>query len=197
MRGDRMKLIVGLGNPGKEYENTRHNIGFMAIDNYVKLHNLGDFKEKFNGLYLKYQLGDEQVILVKPLSFMNLSGDVVRKYVDYFKVDINDILIIHDDLDMPVGKIKLKFGGSSGGHNGIKDISLKLGTEDYKKLKVGIANNKNMDTKDYVLGRFSSEEKVLIDEAITETGKIIDDYFKYPFNDLMSRYNGVYDGLSN
>ena len=197
MRGDRMKLIVGLGNPGKEYENTRHNIGFMAIDNYVKLHNLGDFKEKFNGLFLKYQLGDEQVILVKPLSFMNLSGDVVRKYVDYFKVDINDILIIHDDLDMPVGKIKLKFGGSSGGHNGIKDISLKLGTEDYKKLKVGIANNKNMDTKDYVLGRFKKKKKVLIDEAIIETGTIIDDYFKYPFNDLMSRYNGVYDGLSN
>ena len=196
MRGDRMKLIVGLGNPGKEYENTRHNIGFMAIDNYVKLHNLGDFKEKFNGLYLKYQLGNEQVILVKPLSFMNLSGDVVRRYVDYFKVDINDILIIHDDLDMPVGKIKLKLGGSSGGHNGIKDISLKLGTEDYKKLKVGIANNKNMDTKDCVLGRFSKEEKVLIDDAITETGKIIDDYFKYPFKDLMSRYNGVYDGLS-
>ena len=191
-----MKLVVGLGNPGKEYENTRHNIGFMAIDNYVKFHNLGEFKEKFNGLYLKYQLGDEQVIFVKPLSFMNLSGDVVRKYVDYFKIDINDILIIHDDLDMPVGKIKLKLGGSSGGHNGIKDISLKLGTEDYKKLKVGIANNKNMDTKDYVLGRFSKEEKALIDEAITETGKIIDDYFKYPFNDLMSRYNGVYDGLS-
>ena len=81
-----MKLIVGLGNPGKEYENTRHNIGFMAVDNYVKLHNLGDFKEKFNGMYIKYQLGNEQVILVKPLSFMNLSGDVVRKYVDYFKI---------------------------------------------------------------------------------------------------------------
>ena len=191
-----MKLIIGLGNPGKEYENTRHNIGFMAIDNYVKFHNLGDFKEKFNGMYLKYQLDNEQVILVKPLSFMNLSGDVVRKYVDYFKVDIKDILIIHDDLDMPVGKIKLKQNGSSGGHNGIKDISLKLGTEEFKRLKVGISNNKNMDTKDYVLGRFSKEEKVLINEAIDETTKIIDDYFKYPFNDLMSRYNGVYDGLS-
>ena len=191
-----MKLIVGLGNPGKEYENTRHNIGFMAIDNYVKLHNLGDFKEKFNGMYLKYQLGDEQVILLKPLSFMNLSGDVVRRYVDYFKIDINDILIIHDDLDMPVGKIKIKVGGSSGGHNGIKDISIKLGIEEFKRLKVGIANNKNMDTKDYVLGRFSKEEKELIDKAIEETGPIIDDYFKYPINDLMSRYNGVYDGLS-
>lgn len=191
-----MKLIVGLGNPGKDYENTRHNIGFMAIDNYVKLHNLGEFKEKFNGLYLKYQFGDEQVILVKPLSYMNLSGDVVRKYVDYFKIDINDILIIHDDLDMPVGKIKIKVGGSSGGHNGIKDISIKLGTENFKRLKIGIANNKNMDTKDYVLGRFSKEEKNFIDKAITETGPIIDDYFKYPINDLMSRYNGVYDGLS-
>ena len=191
-----MKLIVGLGNPGKEYENTRHNIGFMAVDNYVKLHNLGDFKEKFNGMYIKYQLGNEQVILVKPLSFMNLSGDVVRKYVDYFKIDINDILIIHDDLDMPVGKIKIKVGGSSGGHNGIKDISIKLGTEEFKRLKVGIANNKMMDTKDYVLGRFSKEEKDVIDKAIKETGPILDDYFKYPINDLMSRYNGVYDGLS-
>ena len=191
-----MKLIVGLGNPGKEYENTRHNIGFMAIDNYVKLHNLGGFKEKFNGMYLKYQLGDEQVILLKPLSFMNLSGDVVRRYVDYFKIDINDILVIHDDLDMPVGKIKIKVGGSSGGHNGIKDISTKLGTEDFKRLKVGIANNKMMDTKDYVLGRFGKEEKDLIDKAIKETGPILDDYFKYPIIDLMSRYNGAYDGLS-
>ena len=191
-----MKLIVGLGNPGKEYENTRHNIGFMAVDNYVKLHNLGDFKEKFNGMYIKYQLGNEQGILVKPLSFMNLSGDVVRKYVDYFKIDINDILIIHDDLDMPVGKIKIKVGGSSGGHNGIKDISIKLGTEEFKRLKVGIANNKNVDTKEYVLGRFSKEEKDVIYKAIKETGPILDDYFKYPINDLMSRYNGVYDGLS-
>ena len=191
-----MKLIVGLGNPGKDYENTRHNIGFMVIDNYVKLHNLGDFKERFNGMYLKYQLGNEQVILVKPLSFMNLSGDVVRRYVDYFKIDIKDIVIIHDDLDMPVGKIKIKVGGSSGGHNGIKDISTKLGTEDFIRLKVGIANNKDMDTKDYVLGRFSKEEKEFIDRAITETVPILDDYFKYPINDLMSRYNGVYDGLS-
>ena len=191
-----MKLIVGLGNPGKEYNNTRHNIGYMFLDSIAKDKNLVFDKEKFNAKYVEYTYNGEKVILIKPLSFMNLSGDVVRKYVDYFKVDIIDILIIHDDLDMPVGKIKLKQNGSSGGHNGIKDISLKLGTEEFKRLKVGIANNKNMDTKDYVLGKFNDEEKELINEAIEETTKIIDDYLEIPFNDLMSRYNGVYDGLS-
>jgi PTH1 family peptidyl-tRNA hydrolase len=197
MRGDRMKLIVGLGNPGKEYENTRHNIGFMAIDNYVKLHNLGDFKEKFNGLFLKYQLGDEQVILVKPLSFMNLSGEVVRKYCNYYKINPDDILIIQDDLDMPVGKIKLKLGGSSGGHNGIKDITNKLGNENYKHLKIGIANNKDMDTKDYVLGKFKDDDKKEIMFAVNYANDILKDYLKYDFQDLMSKYNGVYDGLSS
>jgi len=192
-----MKLIVGLGNPGREYEDTRHNIGYMVVDNFVKVNNLGTFTEKFNGLILKTLYNDEQIIIVKPLSFMNLSGDVVRKVVDYYKIDINDILIIHDDLDMPVGKIKLKVGGSSGGHNGIKDIANKLGNENFKHLKIGIANNKNMDTKDYVLGKFKDYDKKEIISAVLRTNDILKDYLKYDFNDLMSRYNGVYDGLSN
>ena len=103
-----MKLIVGLGNPGREYENTRHNIGFICIDHYAITNNLESFKEKFNGAYTKFIYNNEQVILLKPLSYMNLSGTVVKKYVDYFKINPNDILVIHDDLDMPTGKIKLK-----------------------------------------------------------------------------------------
>ena len=189
-----MKLIVGLGNPGKEYEDTRHNIGYMVVDNFVKANNLGTFTEKFNGLILKTTYNDEQLIIVKPLSYMNLSGDVVRKVSDYYKIDINDILVIHDDLDMPVGKIKLKVGGSSGGHNGIKDITNKLGNENYKHLKIGIANDKNIDTKDYVLGKFKDNDKKEIMFAVYYANDILKDYFKYDFNDLMSKYNGVYDG---
>ncbi len=192
-----MKLIVGLGNPGREYEDTRHNIGYMVVDNFVKANNLGSFTEKFNGLILKTTYNDEGLIIVKPLSYMNLSGDVVRKVVDYYKIDINDILVIHDDLDMPVGKIKLKLGGSSGGHNGIKDITNKLGNENYKHLKIGIANNKDMDTKDYVLGKFKDDDKKEIMFAVNYANDILKDYLKYDFQDLMSKYNGVYDGLSS
>ncbi|MBP5684663.1 MAG: aminoacyl-tRNA hydrolase [Bacilli bacterium] len=192
-----MKLIVGLGNPGREYEDTRHNIGYMVVDNFVKANSLGTFTEKFNALLLKTTFNNEQVIIIKPLSFMNLSGDVVRRVVDYYKIDINDIIVIHDDLDMPVGKIKLKLGGSSGGHNGLKDITNKLGNENYKHLKIGIANDKKIDTKDYVLGKFKDNDKKEIMFAIYYANDILKDYFKYEFNDLMSRYNGVYDGLSN
>ena len=124
-----MKLIVGLGNPGKEYENTRHNIGFMVIDNYLKNEK---FKTKFNGMYLKKVINNEEVIFLKPLSYMNLSGEVVKKYVNYFKINLSDLLIISDDLDMPCFKIKLKYKGSSGGHNGLKNIIQNINTEEFK-----------------------------------------------------------------
>ena len=137
-----MKLIVGLGNPGKEYENTRHNIGFMVIDNYLKNEK---FKTKFNGMYLKKVINNEEVIFLKPLSYMNLSGEVVKKYVNYFKINLSDLLIISDDLDMPCFKIKLKYKGSSGGHNGLKNIIQNINTEEFKRLKIGISNNLNIE----------------------------------------------------
>ena len=113
-----MKLIVGLGNPGQEYQNTRHNIGFRYLDLFIKEKKLGNFKEKFNGLYLKTTYNNQDIIFLKPLSYMNLSGEVVKKYKDYYKIDSKDILVIHDDLDIEIGKIKLKENGSGGGHNG-------------------------------------------------------------------------------
>ncbi len=138
-KGDKnMKLIVGLGNPGKEYENTRHNIGFIFIDYFAEKNKKTIDKEKFNGLYTQANINDEKVILLKPLSYMNLSGEVVRRFVDYFKIDINNILIISDDLDMNFGKLRLRPDGSSGGHNGLKNIALNLNTEKFKRLKVGI-----------------------------------------------------------
>ena len=184
-----MKLVVGLGNPGKEYENTRHNIGYMFIDNYAKSKKIEINSEKFNGLYTKTTINNEQVILLKPLSYMNLSGEVVRKYVDYFKIDINDILIINDDLDMDVGRIRLRPSGSSGGHNGLKNIALNLNTENFKRLKVGISNNKDIDTKNYVLGNFSKGEKEIINSLYDTVNNIIDDYLEMDFDKLMCKYN--------
>ena len=186
-----MKLIVGLGNPGREYENTRHNIGFICVDNYANNNNLDSFKEKFNGAYTKFMHNGEQVILLKPLSYMNLSGTVVRKYVDYFKIQPSDILVIHDDLDMPTGKIKLKANSSSGGHNGIKNIIQELNTQNFNHLKIGISKDNRMDVKDYVLGKFTQEEKNLINDLVKTTDKIINDYLTMNFDKLMGKYNGV------
>lgn len=184
-----MKLIVGLGNPGKEYENTRHNIGFIFLDDFAEKHKVTIDKEKFNGLYAQTIINNEKVILLKPLSYMNLSGEVVRKYVDYFKIKIEDILIINDDLDMIFGKIRLRPDGSSGGHNGLKNIALNLGTENFKRLKVGISNDKTIDTKDYVLGKFSKEEKETINNLKEEISNILLDFISLDFDKLMCKYN--------
>ena len=185
-----MKLVVGLGNVGKEYENTRHNIGFMAIDAIEKKYNFELTKSKFDGYYEKVIINNEQVIFLKPARYMNLSGEVIKKYVDFFKIDINDILIISDDLDQEVGKYKLKQKGSSGGHNGLKNIELHLKTQEYKRLKIGISNNKLIDTKDYVLGKISKEEKDKLNEVLNIIPNIFDDYLNLSFNELMNKYNG-------
>ena len=132
-----MKLIVGLGNQGKLYENTRHNIGFMAIDNYVKSLNLSFSNSKFDGIYVKTRINDNEVIFLKPQKFINLSGEVISKFMNFYKISTEDILIIHDDLDIECGKYKLKYKGTSGGHNGLKNIEKMIGTNIYKRIKIG------------------------------------------------------------
>lgn len=184
-----MKLIVGLGNPGKEYENTRHNMGFMVIDKYAFDKGLKFNKEKFGGIYTEFTYNNEKVILLKPMKYINLSGEVVSSYASYFKIKISDILIINDDLDMPLGKIKLKTNSSSGGHNGLKNIEQHLGTKEYKRLKLGISNNKEIDTKDYVLSKFSKSDNELLNEVIFKANEVLDDYLKLDFNSLMNKYN--------
>lgn len=187
--GENMKLIVGLGNPGKEYVGTRHNMGFVMIDEIAKSLNTSITEEKFGGLYTKVNVEGENIILLKPQKYINLSGEVIQKYVQYFKIDIDDILIISDDLDMQVGKIKLKLSGSSGGHNGLKNIELHLKTQNYKRIKIGISNNKNMDTKDYVLGKLSKEEKEEIEKIKNLMPNIFKDYLHTSFDNVMNKYN--------
>ena len=184
-----MKLIVGLGNPGKEYEKTRHNIGFFMLDNYLKTKNLACTKEKFNGLYIDTIINGEKVIFLKPQSYMNLSGEVVIKFVNFFKISIEDILIISDDLDLKVGNFKLKTKGSSGGHNGLKNIELHLKTQENNNIKIGINNNKKIDTKDYVLSKFSNEDIEIYNNLSKTINEILDLYFTNEFDNLVSRYN--------
>ena len=184
-----MKLIVGLGNPGREYENTRHNIGFLTLDKYADKLGVSINKSKFYGLYGETLVNGEKVLFLKPQSYINLSGEVIRKFVDFYKISIEDILIIHDDLDLGVGTYKIKQKGSSGGHNGLKNIELHLGTQEYKRIKIGISNNKNIDTKDYVLGKLSKEENDSLYQVQNQVISILDDYFRVSFSELMAKYN--------
>lgn len=184
-----MRLIVGLGNIGKEYENTRHNVGFMCIDEIANSLKINFNKEKFGGLYAEKNINNEKYIFLKPQRYINLSGEVIKKYVDFFKIDVQDILVINDDLDMNCGKIKIKYKGSSGGHNGLKNIEMHLKTNEYKRIKIGISNNKMMDTKDYVLGKISGIDKELIDSTIKKMPNIFSDYVNLSFDQLMNKYN--------
>ena len=184
-----MKLIVGLGNPGREYNNTRHNIGFMCIDKLSEYFNEPINLNKFTGAYTQFTYKGEKIILLKPGKYMNLSGEVIRDFVNFFKINIEDILIICDDLDTKVGTYRLRYKGSSGGHNGLKNIELHLSTKDYKRIKIGISNDKNIDTKDYVLGRFTKGEMDLNNPIIEKIPNIIEDYLKLPFDNVMNKYN--------
>lgn len=184
-----MKLIVGLGNPGKQYALTRHNMGFMAVDFYAEKNSL-DFKSKFNGLYCETIINNEKVIILKPQTFMNLSGECVSSFVNYFHIDINDILIIYDDRDFEVGSFKIKLGGSSAGHNGIQNIINNLKTDKIKRLRLGISKN-NIPLIDYVLQKFSEEDLNKIKKMLPIICNIIDDFIKLDFEVLMTKYNGI------
>ena len=184
-----MILFVGLGNPGKEYEKTRHNVGFKLLDAFANKNNLSIKKVKFGGLYEETIIFNQKVILLKPQSYMNLSGEVVKKFIDFYKININEILVISDDLDLEIGKFKLKPKGSSGGHNGLKNIEQNIATQEYKRLKVGISNNKDIDTKNYVLGKFSASEQEILETLEKDIIEILNNFFICSFDELMSKYN--------
>ena len=184
-----MKLVVGLGNPGKEYENTRHNIGFMVLDAYAKSYNLTFSNKKFDGMYAECVIAGEKVILLKPLRYMNLSGEVIKMYVDYFKINIDDILVIHDDMDLDLGVVKIRYKGGTAGHNGLKNIELNLKTSNYKRIKVGIAKDKNIDVVNYVLGKFSKEQLITLNASISKIINIIDEFPLISFDNIMNKYN--------
>lgn len=185
-----MKLIVGLGNPGKEYENTRHNIGFIFLDNYLEKNNINNLKEKFKSLYTKENIKEEIIFFQKPLTYMNLSGEAIRELINFYKIDPkNDLLVIYDDKDIPLGEIKIKTKGSSAGHNGIKSIINNIG-EEFIRLKIGIGKPKNKkDLIPFVLGKFTSEEKEILKNLEEHINKTINSFITYKdINKLISKY---------
>ena len=171
-----MILFVGLGNPTPDSENNRHNIGFKMIDYINKKFNLSKQKPKFKGLLTTGNIGDKKVYAIKPLTFMNNSGICIRELIEYFKIDAEDVVVFHDDLDIEFGKIKAKFGGSSAGHNGIASIDKFIGKE-YSRVRIGIGKPKNdMEIADYVLQNFNEDESVGIEKTlnnITESISIL------------------------
>jgi len=184
-----MKLIVGLGNPGKEYEGTRHNCGFRAIDAYAEMAQVEFNHEDFKGVYAKFKLDGEDIILFKPQTFMNLSGEAVFAITSYFKIKNDDIVVVYDDMAIEPGELRLRLSGSSGGQKGIQNIIDLLKTENIKRIRVGIGEPK-FNAIDYVLGKPSKEEKPLIDKAIENAAFAIREFLLKDFNAAMCKYNG-------
>lgn len=184
-----MKMIVGLGNPGSEYEKTRHNTGFMALDRYAEKKNVSIEKKKMNSLYGEFNHCGEKIILLKPQGYINLSGEVIQKYMSFFKIDISDVLILCDDMDLEVGTFKIRYKGGSAGHNGLKNIETHFKTKEYKRIKIGISKNQNIDMVNYVIGKFSKEQFEKLESVLTQIPAILDDYLEMSFDNLMNKYN--------
>lgn len=185
-----MKIIAGLGNPGQKYDKTKHNTGFMTMDHYLDEKGLSLDKDKFEGLWTKQKVNGEDVILLEPQTYMNESGRSVSQVANFFKVDPENILIIQDDMDMPIGKIRIRANGKSGGHNGIKSIIRDLGTEKFNRLKIGIRHPKNATVVSWVLTPFNDEQQKLMDDAFDTSVKIIDDFIAGRNSQyLMNKYN--------
>jgi PTH1 family peptidyl-tRNA hydrolase len=186
-----MKVIVGLGNPGQKYQKTRHNIGFMVIDQYLdRLKEKAKLDVKFNAeVALINQLG-QKIMFVKPSTYMNLSGEAISKIMKYYDVDIEDLLIFVDDVNLPTSKLRLRETGGHGGHNGLRNIIGLLHDEAFKRVRIGIDNNVSMALDQYVLGQFSEDEMITLQKAIKLSMDIIDDFIQNkPFKDIMTKYN--------
>ena len=166
-----MKLIIGLGNPDKEYELTRHNTGFMFIDYIAKKYNVDICKKKNNYLYGEGIINGDKVALIKPTTYMNLSGNAVIQAKNWYKVELEDIIIVYDDIDLPLGEVRFKIAGSTGTHNGMKNIIQMVSSENINRIRIGIENreNKMQDLANYVLGKFNSEEIEIIKDSFFES----------------------------
>lgn len=186
----KMKLIVGLGNPTKEYDGTRHNIGFMAIDALAREYNIAVDTLKHKALIGKGMIEGQKVILAKPVTYMNLSGEAVRAIADYYKILPEDIVIIFDDTTLDVGRIRIRKKGSAGGHNGIKNIIAHLGTTEFPRIKIGIgAKRPGQDLADYVLARFPKEEKEALRQVLEDVKKAVALMVWDDIEEAMNQYN--------
>ena len=191
-----MKLIVGLGNPDKEYLNTFHNLGFMSVDKLAKALNIEFSKQKCKANIAETKINGEKVILAKPLTYMNLSGESIRELVNFYKIDIADLLVIYDDYDLEKGCIRIRLEGSSGTHNGMRNIVKELSSEKFKRVRIGFKQDGDVKIPliNYVLSGIKPEEKALFEKA-TERASLVAFEFAHDkdFNQIMQKYNGKID----
>lgn len=185
-----MKIIVGLGNPTKEYAGTRHNVGFSVIYNISDAYGIAVDTKKHKALIGKGMIEGEKVVLAMPQTYMNLSGESVRELMDFYKCDLQDLIVIYDDISLDVGKIRIRAKGSAGGHNGIKNIIAHLNTQGFTRIKVGVGEKPpKMDLADYVLGRFSKEEQPIIRESADRVREAVADIIMHDVSYAMNKYN--------
>ena len=186
-----MYLIVGLGNPGKQYENTRHNVGFDAVDLLVDEYRVPSSGKQHKAMYGKGVIAGQKVILAKPLTYMNLSGESVRALVDYYKIDPEEeLIVIYDDISLEPGKIRIRKKGSAGGHNGITNIIAQLGTQNFQRIKVGVGEKpKGWDLADYVLGHFSKDDRAKMQEGYTRAMHAAEMLVAGDVEQAMNEYN--------
>ncbi len=185
-----MILIVGLGNPGKQYEQTRHNIGFDVIDYMANKYNIDVNREKFKGICGEGFIENKKVILLKPLTYMNLSGESIRELANFYKLEDDEIIVVYDDISLDIGRLRIREKGSAGGHNGIKSIIQNLGGDKFPRVKVGVGQPKD-NLVNYVLGKFSKEDREHIEKVIPVVSDAIVEIVKNDAKESMNKFNGV------
>jgi PTH1 family peptidyl-tRNA hydrolase len=188
-----MKVVVGLGNPGPKYAGTRHNVGFEVIDYLARGPGCSAFREKFEAFVAELKEGDETVLLVKPLTFMNLSGRAVRAVLDFYKLPVEQVLVVCDDFNLPLGKLRVRAKGSHGGQNGLRNIQDQLGTDAYARLRIGVGLPDPGEAVDYVLSRFKPGERPVVEEAVATAAQAVLTWVRGGIEVCMNRFNGPGD----
>lgn len=185
-----MFIVVGLGNPGKDYTNTRHNIGFDTIDLLANRNNININKIKFKSVYGEGKIGEEKVLLVKPQTYMNNSGIALREIVSYYKIPIENVIVIVDDIDIDFSQVRIRKKGSAGSHNGLKSIIYHLQSEDFPRIKIGIGKKREgQDLANFVLSKFSKEERTIIEESILTGAESVETIIKFGIDTAMNEFN--------
>ena len=185
-------LLVCLGNPGDQYENTRHNVGFMVADELGERHNIPIQRLKFRALTNTFTVGDEKVLLMKPVTYMNLSGEAVHEAAAFYKIPPERVLVISDEVSLAPGKIRVRRSGSAGGHNGLKNIIAHLGTDQFPRIRLGVGQkpHPDYDMADWVLGKFQGEDKKAVEEAVKKAADAAECLIREGVDKAMNRYNG-------
>ncbi len=183
-------LVVGLGNPGEKYAGNRHNVGFMVIDHLAEIKGIGINKTKFRSLYGSGKIDNNKIHLIKPSTYMNKSGEAVKETTSFFKIPVENVIVVHDEMDLPLGKVKVKQGGGTAGHNGLKSIEKNLGSRDFKRVRIGVGKpqNKNRRTG-YLLSDFSSQEYDILNDSIDKAAKAVIEIITNNVSTAMNKFN--------